>query len=307
MLKKLVLTLQFISIVSAFVLVAAFFTFLTFPKTTFGAADNSTLNVTIQDLSEITVSPTILTWSAYPCKSTQTKLLDIRNTGSLNVSQIYAYVSTLDNETSKPYGKDLASLYAGTGLIVVRNETDSPMYFAGRLEWNWTGDISNKDLSNMGAACTGSPGNCSWGFVRNTSYEYMWAVSNGTGGVCNESGTQLGLESDVDNGTAESRTPTTGGIGTVQTVPDYGLFSITRSSHLLTNSCVAVSRDCQKIYIYKYDKRTTPNFNGCTLASYVQGDNLVPYDVHTLTLDVYAPCGLPAGNLAVGNIYIVAT
>jgi hypothetical protein len=296
--QKIVITLYFLLLVAIL---------LTFPKATFGAADNATINVTVGDISEITVDPSFLGWTVSPCDASVAKLLDIRNTGSLNVSQIYAYVSTLNNETSRPYGKDIASLYAATGVIVLRNETDSPMYFAGRLEWNWTEDISNKDLSNMGAGCTGVGGNCSWGFVRNTSYEYMWAVSNGTGGVCNESGTQLGLESDLDNGTAGSREPETGGIGTVQTVPDYGIFSITRSSHLLTNSCVAVSRDCQKIYIYKYDKRTTPNFNGCTLASYVQGDNLVPYDVHTLTLNAYVPCGIPAGDLATGHIYIVAT
>jgi hypothetical protein len=307
MLRKAMFTVQAIALLVLFLLVAALFMV---PKLTLGyASDNSTISVNIQQASEITVSPPSLSWSTPPCRSAGSKLLDIRNTGSVNVSQIHAYVSTLDNETTRPYGADDVSKYGATGLLVVRNETNSTIYWAGRLEWNWTEDISNKDMSNLGNGCTvAGGGNCSWGFVRNSSYEYMWGVSNGTDGYCNTSNTELGFEPDIDNGTAASRAPETAGITRNGGDPGYGYFSVDTSGHLLEDHCVAVSWNCDKIYIYKYDKRTASgtNFNTCTNSRYVQIGNLPPYDVHTMTLDVYAPCGIPDGDLSTGIIYIEA-
>ena len=290
-----------------FLLVAAL---VMFPRATLGfASDNTTISVIIQQLTEITVDPPSLSFSTPPCRQAGQKLLDIRNTGSVNVSQIHAYVSTLDNETYRPYGMDNGTAYASTGLLVVQNETNSTIYWAGRLEWNWTEDISNKDMSNMGNGCTvAGGGNCSWGFVRNSSYEYMWAVSNGTGGYCNTTGTELGLEPDEDNGTAASRTPEITSITRNSGDSGYSYFSVDRVGHLLEDHCVAVDWNCSKIYIYKYDKRTAAgtNFNSCTNSRFVQIGNMPPNDVHTLTLDVYAPCGIPDGDLSTGIIYIEA-
>ena len=291
---------------------------LTFPRVTWGqASDNSTISVSIGQISEITVLPTSLSWVAVaPGEAGGTKLLDIKNTGSENVSQIHAYMSTLDNETVRPYGSDDVTAYAATGIIVIRNETNSSIHFAGRLEWNWTEDISYKDLSNLGSgACSSADHNCSWGFIRNSSYEYMWAISNGTdatgSGLCNYTDAQLALENDTDTGASDgsTRTPDSSGITNNGADASYSYFSVNRDGHVLDGACVAIAKDCDKIYLYKYDMRSTvgtTDFDTCSNARYVQIENLVPRAEHTLTLDAYAHYGLPDGSMATGIIYIEA-
>ncbi|MEM5879080.1 MAG: hypothetical protein QXU74_01125, partial [Candidatus Aenigmatarchaeota archaeon] len=60
-----------------------------------------------------------------------------------------------------------------------------------------------------------------------------------------------------------------------------------------------------KIYIYKYDKRS--GFSSCTNSRFLQGSNLPPGDVHTLTLDVYIPYGVPNGNLNTATLTVYAS
>ena len=290
---------QKIAILACFLVIIAIF--FVSPRLTLGAADNSTINVTIQSYSEITVSPDTLKWEGvYPGQNGGTKLLDIKNTGSINVSQIYGYVSTLTNETSRPYGYDDSTKYASTGLIVMRNESGVRDFFAGRIEWNWTEDISNKVM-------TGIDEPVAWGFVRNASQEYFWGLGNGSEN-CSSSDTDLGFNDIADNGSAATRTTSTTGISHVATIPGYGIFNVSRSSQTLLNgSCVAVDENCTYIYLYKYDKRSSPNFASCTNVAYIQAGNLVPKDIHTVTLDAYAPLGIPQGILARGVIYIIAS
>jgi hypothetical protein len=314
MLRKAIFSVKIIAILFPLLLLGVL---LTFPRPTVGyASDNSTLYVNIEQISEITVYPPSLSWSLPPCRASTPKLLDVRNTGSLNVSDIHAYVSTLDNETIRPYGQDNASWYTANSLITIRNETNASIYFAGRLEWNWTEDISYKDLTELGSgACTSAGHNCSWGFVRNTSYEYLWAISNGTDpsetGLCNFTDTQLALENDTDTGASDgsTRTPCKTGITNNGADASYSYFSINREGHLLEGSCVAISAACDKIYIYKYDMRSnsgTTDFDTCSNARYVQVGNLVPRAEHTLTLDAYAHYGIPDGTMGTGIIYIEA-
>ena len=65
---------------------------------------------------------------------------------------------------------------------------------------------------------------------------------------------------------------------------------------------MAVFYDCTKIYLYKYDGRTTTgnitgNFGLCGQAAFVNQANLIPGAVHTLNITAYTPNGLPSGNL----------
>ncbi|MEM3393693.1 MAG: hypothetical protein QXY79_01435, partial [Candidatus Methanomethylicia archaeon] len=84
--------------------------------------DTATINVAIQAVAKITVLPQTLSWAnVQPGYVGGIKLLDIINTGSLNVTHIYAYVDTLDDETERPYGSANATKYAAGGVIVLRN------------------------------------------------------------------------------------------------------------------------------------------------------------------------------------------
>jgi hypothetical protein len=266
--------------------------------------DSATINVSIQAVSEITVFPNALAWNnVQPGKAGGTKLLDIRNTGSLNVTNVYAYVDTMVDETIRPYGTANATNYAVGGVIVFTNETYNKFFFAGRQEWNWTEDISNMNKGNVNSPAA-------WGFFRNTSFEYNWLVGNGTNGTCsNNSATQFAISDYADNGTNVTREPTTGSIDCNVYDENYTYCSVNRGSAPIYESCVAIYKDCSRIYIYRYDKRDDQwgNFTSCANANYVQVPNLPPGDVHTLTLDVYIPYGTPNGNLNTSTFTVYAT
>jgi len=259
-----------------------------------------TVDVSVQSVAQLSVIPTILQWTNInPGQAGTVQSLNIKNTGSVNLTNIYAYVDTLTDETSRPYGTDNPANYAAGGVIVLRNETDTQYFFAGRIEWNWTEDVGNKDLSAITSPVA-------WGFFKNTSYEYFWALGNGTGGFCNNTGAEFGISDYPDNGTVITRTPDDSSI-TLQTTMDWGLFSINRVGSPLYGSCVAAYYDCSKIYIYAYDKRSSPNFGSCSNSRYIQAPNLVPGETHTLTLNVFVPSGIPAGNLNTATLTVVAT
>ena len=264
----------------------------------FAAEDTVTVDVNVATVAQLTVIPEILSWSDINPGTTGTvQSLNIKNTGSVNLTYIYAYVDTLTDEATRPYGYDDPLMYAAGGVIVFKNETYDKFFFAGRLEWNWTEDVGNDDLSAITSPVA-------WGFFKNTSYEYNWLVGNGTDGFCNNTATQFAIEDDVDNGTVETRTPTTTDI-VLQTGTDWGYFSINRASAPLYGSCVAAYYDCSKIYIYKYDKRT--GFASCGNSNYIQVPPLVPFETHTLTLNVYIPLGIPFGNLNTSTFTVYAT
>jgi hypothetical protein len=215
----------------------------------------------------------------------------------VNLTNIYAYVDTLEDEAVRPYGFDDPLKYAAGGVIVFKNETYDKFFFAGRLEWNWTEDVGNDDLSAITSPVA-------WGFFKNTSYEYYWALGNGTGGYCNNTGAEFAISDYPDNGTATTRTPSDTSI-TLQTGVDWGYFSINRASAPLYGSCVAAYYDCSKIYIYRYDKRS--GFGSCANSDYIQAPNLVPGETQTLTVNVYIPLGIPAGNLNTATFTVYAS
>jgi hypothetical protein len=285
-------------------------TFLLSPPSVFADVnDTLTVNVTILAISRIEVNPNTIHWvDVEPGASSEsTQFVDIKNTGSLNVSQIYAYVDTLTDESQRPYGIDNSTYYGAGGLIVFKNSTFDNYSFAGRIEWNWTSNISN-------LVRTGVTSPVSYGFFKNTSIEYVWLVGNGTpaagdpetGIYCNGTGAQFAISDAADNGTVSTRTPAATTITRNAGDANYGYFSDNRASSPLFRNCIAISADCTKIYIYRYDKRS--GFTGCLNSRYIQEGNLAPSDfAHQLTLDIYAPYGIPDGMLNVSTFTVMAT
>jgi hypothetical protein len=262
---------------------------------------NVSINVSIQSVGQITLNPDSIAFSQDPSSESTDTTLDIKNTGSINISQINVFVDTLYDEAARPYGNPNASFYAAGGVVVIHNSTDSAStyYFAGRLEWNSTGDVSNKVL-------TGITTPVAWGFFKNASREYFWGLGNGSTGLCNDTGAEFGINDGNDNGTAASRTTDTTSISLTPAI-NWGLFSDSRATSPLYNSCVAAYYDCKKIYIYKYDMRSNPNFQACTNAKYLQASNLVPGDYHRMTLNIFTPHGIPAGVMNISTLTIYAT
>jgi hypothetical protein len=257
------------------------------------SATSNQTNVSVQvaEVTQISVLPTVISWeSINPGAIGGIKYIQVRNSGSKNITDIYAYADTLTSEPSNPYPAGSPSAFSsGSVLMLRKNETNALYYYADRLEWN----ISKP----AGAGGTNCQDAIAWGYYRNVSNEYVWCLKNGTEitetGGCNSTNTKFYIEEDPDNGTADTRQPTLSG-GTVTEKSDWGLFSF--ASGPLNGYCVAAARDCTKILIYEHDKRSP--FGDCGASSYIRSAALTPGDEFTLNLDAWVPKGIPHGWLA---------
>jgi hypothetical protein len=279
-----------------------------FAQSQWNATDNITVNVSIAEVSEITVNPTQVSWLLVSLGAVGGEILvDVINTGSVNVTNMYAFNYVETDEPVRPYGSTDPSSYAATGVVVINNETNFHVNYSwvGRYEWNHTEAVANIVRSAVTAPA-------SEGFYRNNSLEYVWLVGNGTNltedgpGLCNTTGTQFAIEDDIDVGTAATRTPTTSNIVYEGNAGDWGVLLVNRTTSPLYGQCVAINHSCEKIKIYKYDKRTDPNFNVCSGSAFLRSFALTPNEIETIALNAYIPRGLPVGNLTTGLITIVA-
>jgi hypothetical protein len=273
------------------------------------AAENyTTMDVNVTELSQITLHPTYLNWTQIIAGTRGgSKNITVKNTGSVNVSQIYAYVDTLTDEYERPYQSSNSTKYAAGGVVTIKNETDAKFYYLGKIEWNWTEDISSHNW-----IAVVNP--VSWGYFRNLTNSYVWLVGNGTppaadptGIYCNDTGTELAIEDDIDTGDPTTRYPDDTSITRNAGDANYGYFSVNRDTAPLYQHCVAVATNCQKIYIYNFDQRTSPNFAGCTEADHLYYGNLTSGDTIILKVDPWVPWGYPAGNLSQATLTVVGS
>ena len=69
------------------------------------ANDTVTIDVNVTQAAAITVVPDTLSWTGVSTGSAASvQYLNIKNSGSINVSSIHAYIDTLESEPSRPYG-----------------------------------------------------------------------------------------------------------------------------------------------------------------------------------------------------------
>lgn len=266
--------------------------------------DTVTINVNISSISQIAIYPETLTWTLVGAGTEGGhKNITVKNTGSMNVTKIQGYVDTLTGEPARPYASSNATKYSAGGVLTIMNETEAKYFFIGRIEWNWTQDIPNHVWTVT------SP--ISWGYFRNTTNDYVWVLGNGTGGYCNNTATQFALEDDIDVGTAATRAPTTTSISLDGNDTNWTYFSVIRTP-FNSRSCVATYYDCSKIYIYAFDKRTSPdNFNKCGNSTYLYSGSgsenpLAPGATIILKVNPWIPYGTPAGDLNTATLTIEA-
>lgn len=289
-------------------------TFIIFPFGTIPQAlaqvnstSNVTINITIPEVAEITVNPINFTVNnVNPGDNSPDENFSVKNTGSTNITNIFANVNTVVVEDDSPLGTGAANQYAASGFIFIRNESGGNAYHAGRMEWNISAPLTGEVL-NLGAGTT----NYSRGWYYNNSNTYLWKAENGTNGFCNTSGATLNIKGDPENATSGLQRDFTSGVvvsGTLDESPEeWGLFSFTEGPW--TNYCVSVYYTCEKVLIYKYDKRsaTDRNFDGCTQSSYLRTAVLVPGASTDFTLFASIPEGTPAGETNVSILTLSAT
>jgi hypothetical protein len=289
-------------VILLFVLLAISIVFLfsTVSITVFAAASNTTdIDVNISSISQITLYPNYLNWTQIIVGTAGGhKNITVKNTGSVNVTSIYGWVDTLEDETARPYGSSNPASYAAGGVLTLMNETLSKYFYLGRIEWNWTQDISSHDWS---ALTTSTP--ISWGYFRNMSNDYVWVLGNFTGGRCNETGAQFAIEDDIDLGTTSTRYPqNVYSLTTIAAAPNEWAYAQITSG-TLADHCIAAFYNCQKVFIYKFDRRS--NFTEC--GKYLYNDWLTPGGTIILRADAWVPRGIPAGNLTRATLTIEAT
>jgi hypothetical protein len=262
------------------------------------AASNTTdIDVNVSSFSQITLYPNYLNWTNIVAGTAGGhKNITVMNTGSVNVSAIYGWVDTLEDETTRPYGSSNPASYATGGVLSIRNETDSKYFYLGRIEWNWTQDIPSHDWSAVTTPIA-------WGYFRNMSNDYVWVLGSGTGGRCNESDAQFSYETDIDLGTISTRKPdNTFTLTTITAAPNEWAYTQITSG-TLAGHCIAAFYNCSKIFIYNFDRRS--NFTDC--GEYLYNDQLAPGKTIILKADAWIPRGIPAGNLTRATLTVEAT
>ena len=302
--EKLLLFIVVLAISIAFL-----FSMISTKVLAYGSA-NDTVDIilNVSETSQITLLPLALSWTGVGAGLTGGhKNITVKNTGSLNLTQIYSYVDTLTDETTNPYGTGNPSKYAVGGVLTIRNETDPTYFYLGRIEWNWTQDIPNHDWSTVTNATA-------WGYFTNLTDDYVWVLGNGTDGYCNNTATQFAIEDDMDVGTMATRTPDKTTITLNGNDTNWTYFSVNRATSSLYRYCVASYYDCKKIYVYKFDKRNSnPNFAVCTgNARYLYDGSgtegpLMPGSTIILKVDPWIPYGTPAGDLITATLTLIAT
>jgi hypothetical protein len=222
------------------------------------------------------------------------KNITLKNTGSVNVTSIFGWADTLEDETTRPYGSDNPASYAAGGVLTLRNETDAKYYYLGRIEWNWTQDIPTHDWSAVTTPVA-------WGYFRNMSNDYVWVLGNGSTG-CNASNAQFSIETDIDTGSVSTRTPdnTVTLTATTNNASSWSYATITTGT--LAGLCIAAYKDCTRVFVYKFDRRSA--FNDC--GKYLYADQLAPGSTIDLKIDAWVPRGIPSGNLTRATLTVEA-
>lgn len=284
-----------------FALVLAISIFRMQPVLSATTDDNITVNVTISESAQLTVLPTSITWTQDPNTNGITYNVTIKNTGSVNLSQIYVSSNTTGDETTNPIPAGVASGYSASGFIFIKNSTATAPYHVGRQEWNMSGVLSGETLN-----LAGTTEKWGHGWYKNVSSgNYLWKVENGTDGYCNDTDTIFKIKTLQENSTTQQRD-----LSSDLATESFGTAGVnwatfTFSDGPLSGYCVATYKDCDRIFIYKYDQSSA--YPTCSAVRYLRAGVLVPGDEANAWVFASVPQGTPAGETALSVLIFVAT
>ena len=315
------------SIILLAVLVAALVIAPQNPARAATASNATTVNVSVLPIASVVITPINLTWpQLVPSNTNFTYNINIKNTGTVALSQFYMTPSTLSEETTNPTGQNNPGLYSSAGFISVRNTSNittvtdltgaSPKAFhVGRIEWNLSANMSDEFL-DLAASTLQEGGRFGHGWYNNaTGNNNLWKVENGTGGWCNNTATTLAYIDDPENSSMQARNFVTltviesgSGITAVGANQYWSVHTI--DSGVLAGYCVAVNASCDFIYLYKYDTVGPLNnrpLPACAARSYLKADPLNPGQEFTISVYASMPSGVPAGQTKISRLTITAT
>jgi hypothetical protein len=286
-------------------LLAVFTTKNTFAIGTF----NVTVN--ISRVAQVSIKPTWLFWNyTIPGTDAGNQTIEVKNIGSVNISDIYAWVTTNETEQANPNTLINSTDYSSGGFIVMSNDSAKQWFYVGRQEWNLT-TIPTGARTPQPSATTGS-GNWSIGYFKNITNEYLWVLVNGTGTtrMCNITGTKLYMMDGTDNATTQSRDMIAYDNNTATCTADasgnkWGY--CTFAAGPMKDYCIGTYWDCTKLYVFRYDYRSVYGDNACGKRSYLYENGIVPAEAVTLHVRAWIPYGVPAGNTTTAIITLLGT
>lgn len=273
----------------------------------YDTSDTSDVSVNITATTEVTISPGTFNFTDMGIRETKfpdtdNYTLTIENTGSTNLTNIDARLDTLQAENSNPLGTPNAENYAAGRFLWIKNYT-SDFYHAGSLSWNITEDAGGKP-----SGVTNDDGTVAWGFYRNVTGNYLWALNNsGTDGsgnpLCNDTGTQVLMKNETDDGSNRdlSASTVTYDVGST----GYNWSTVRANNGPLKGHYITISKNCNKFYIYRFDSRS--DFPGSGSSDQYLVDLLSPGEYHYGRVGMAIPSGIPAGQANTTTLTVTAS
>lgn len=298
------------TVLSVFVLLAAA---SMYAFSGFAAADDhlerndTVVNVTVEEQVEVTVRPDMFNFTDMDLETTDFEdtadnQLDIENTGSVNVTDVYAHVNTFDSEYENPLGSGSADSYAAGGFVWIKNST-SNFYHAGTQMWNIT-ERAGGQPSGIEEEPTDT---VSYGYYRNATGDYLWALTTDYGSeetdpegpLCNDEATDVTLEimDNPDTGDNRNFDEETSVYNLHNGVQDGDWSQNQADDGPLEGHYVAAYEDCERLYVNRFDSSDMFPMTGGEDQYLVGGedDGLAPGDTYTARLGAAIPSGIPAG------------
>ncbi len=283
------------------------------------SSDSSEINVTVSETIEVTVEPTWFNFSNIDVQSTNFSdhndlYLDIENTGSTNLSSIYAHVDTLSAEYRNPLGTGRADRYAAGRFVWIKNQT-SRFYHVGSLTWNIT-----ESAGGWPSGVENEPSNTrSMGYYRNATGDYLWALApdggSGSYNYCNTSSDGqysapiLRIKDEADNGNNRDLD------SALSDTTEYTLSTNNTnwaqaqvSGGPLDGHYVASGANCTKVHINRFDNDGQFPITGNN-DQYLVNPNteLAPGEEYSARVGAAIPSGIPAGVTNQSTLTITAS
>jgi len=231
-----------------------------------------------------------------PDNNIQLSQIQIENLGSTNITKIWFNVT---QPSSNPFGTGTPSNYNPGNWLLLKRTTDQYFAYVDRVEWNSSYPIVYLE--------PGLPSNWkTYGKIRMGNHEYFWTI-NGTAAYCNTTGNTLVIGQTPHNETQTGTINLASGdivVGSIQGVDaNWGIVNGITIENV--SYCVAVSADCSKLRIYKWNG-DAPGAGSCGAYGDFNTETLYPGDSVIADVALYVPYGVPQGTPSTGYLTVIA-
>lgn len=275
-------------------------------------SNDTNVSVSISETTEVSIDPAAYNFSNVEVGTSNFSDSDdlqfvISNSGSTNITDIYAHLDTLESEPVNPLGTGNSSKYAAGRFLWIKNNS-GPFYLAGSLTWNITESAGGEP---NGVTDPSGDVYQSHGYWRNATGNYLWALSgNGTTNDqswCNTTtngAPELVLKNETDTG--DNRDLTTNSVTYTLSTANDNWTETKASNGPLEGHYVAAWEDCNKAYITRYDNSGMFPITGNT-DQFLVSDILTPGSTHEGRVAIGIPEGVPAGTTNKTFLTVTAT